>query len=330
MSASQNAGTRRLGLLARHGRPGTVELLGAAARREGLQGMDAEPTRVGRERGERRRAADVCDPGSGRDGRGDLADGAVGHAQQDEIRTRARHLDVPLQQARRDGAADASTAQDVDARESSAGAARRVLDRHAHDRTSVLPAPRSVKAPGRIIPGMLRPFRGVLPVVDPSAYVDASAQVIGQVTVGRESSLWMNVVVRGDVHWIRIGRRTNLQDGTIVHVMRETNPTSIGDEVTIGHGAIVHGCTIQDRCLIGMGAIVLNGVVVGEDSIVAAGSLVPERMEIAARSLVMGSPARVQPGADRRRGRVDSRLRGSLRHLSPGLPDEVTLSTRSP
>ncbi len=141
---------------------------------------------------------------------------------------------------------------------------------------------------------MLRPFRGVLPVVDPSAYVDASAQVIGQVTVGRESSLWMNVVVRGDVHWIRIGRRTNLQDGTIVHVMRETNPTSIGDEVTIGHGAIVHGCTIQDRCLIGMGAIVLNGVVVGEDSIVAAGSLVPERMEIAARSLVMGSPARVR------------------------------------
>ena len=141
---------------------------------------------------------------------------------------------------------------------------------------------------------MLRPFRGVLPVVDPSAYVDASAQVIGQVTVGRESSLWMNVVVRGDVHWIRIGRRTNLQDGTIVHVMRETNPTSIGDEVTIGHGAIVHGCTIQDRCLIGMGAIVLNGVVVGEDSIVAAGSLVPERMEIPARSLVMGSPARVR------------------------------------
>jgi gamma-carbonic anhydrase len=141
---------------------------------------------------------------------------------------------------------------------------------------------------------MLRPFRGVLPAVDPSAYVDASAQVIGQVTVGRESSLWMNVVVRGDVHWIRIGRRTNLQDGTIVHVMRETNPTSIGDEVTIGHGAIVHGCTIQDRCLIGMGAIVLNGVVVGEDSIVAAGSLVPERMEIPARSLVMGSPARVR------------------------------------
>jgi carbonic anhydrase/acetyltransferase-like protein (isoleucine patch superfamily) len=141
---------------------------------------------------------------------------------------------------------------------------------------------------------MIREFRGRTPVVPASAFVDASAQVIGDVTLGEESSLWMNVVVRGDVHWIRIGRRTNLQDGTIVHVMRGTHPTTIGDEVTIGHGVLVHGCTIEQRCLIGMGAIVLNGAVIGAESIVAAGSLVPEGMIVPPRSLVMGSPARVR------------------------------------
>jgi gamma-carbonic anhydrase len=143
---------------------------------------------------------------------------------------------------------------------------------------------------------MLRPFRGVLPTVDPTAYVDESAQVIGDVHIGAESSIWMNVVIRGDVHWIRIGARTNVQDGTIVHVQGRTHPTTIGDEVTIGHGAIVHGCTIEDRCLIGMGAILLNGVRVGAESIVAAGSLVPENFQIPPRSLVMGAPAKVKRG----------------------------------
>ena len=140
---------------------------------------------------------------------------------------------------------------------------------------------------------MLRPFRGVLPKVDPTAYVDESAQVIGDVHIGAESSVWMNVVIRGDVHWIRIGARTNVQDGTIVHVQGQTHPATIGDEVTIGHGAIIHGCTIEDRCLIGMGAILLNGVRVGSESIVAAGSLLPENFKVPPRSLVMGSPARV-------------------------------------
>jgi len=133
-----------------------------------------------------------------------------------------------------------------------------------------------------------------MPQVAASAFVDESAQVIGEVTVGEESSLWMNVVVRGDVHWIRIGDRSNLQDGTIVHVMRGSHPTLIGDEVTIGHAAVIHGCTIQPRCLIGMGAIVLNGADIGADSIVAAGALVPEGLRIAPRSLVMGTPARVR------------------------------------
>jgi carbonic anhydrase/acetyltransferase-like protein (isoleucine patch superfamily) len=141
---------------------------------------------------------------------------------------------------------------------------------------------------------MLRPYRGRTPVVDPSAYVDVSAQVIGDVTIGAESSVWMNVVIRGDVNVIRIGARTNIQDGSVVHVMHDTHPTRIGDDVTVGHGALVHGCTVHDRVLVGMGAILLNGAVVGEDSIVAAGSLVTEGTEIPPRSMVMGRPARVK------------------------------------
>src|SRR5215204_5086317 len=107
---------------------------------------------------------------------------------------------------------------------------------------------------------MLRSFKHTSPTVDRSAYVDQSAQVIGDVHIGAESSVWMNVVIRGDVNHIRIGARTNIQDGTIVHVMRDTHPTVIGDEVTVGHSAVVHGTTIEDRVLIGMAAILLNGV----------------------------------------------------------------------
>jgi carbonic anhydrase/acetyltransferase-like protein (isoleucine patch superfamily) len=141
---------------------------------------------------------------------------------------------------------------------------------------------------------VLRPYRGQLPRVHASAFVDESAQVIGDVEIGEESSVWMCAVVRGDVHWIRIGRRTNIQDGTIVHVMNGTHPTRIGDDVTIGHAAVVHGCTIEDRCLIGMGAILLNGAHIGAQSIVAAGAIVTEEMKIPPRSLVMGQPAKVK------------------------------------
>jgi carbonic anhydrase/acetyltransferase-like protein (isoleucine patch superfamily) len=141
---------------------------------------------------------------------------------------------------------------------------------------------------------MLRPYRGTLPRVHPTAYIDDSAQVIGDVEIGEESSIWMAVVIRGDVHRIRIGRRSNIQDGTVVHVMKETHATTIGDDVTIGHAAVVHGCTIADRCLIGMGAILLNGATVGSGSIVAAGSLLVEDMQVPERSLVMGSPAKVK------------------------------------
>jgi carbonic anhydrase/acetyltransferase-like protein (isoleucine patch superfamily) len=141
---------------------------------------------------------------------------------------------------------------------------------------------------------MIRPHRGRLPRVHPTAYIDDSAQVIGDVEIGEESSVWMAVVIRGDVHRIRIGQRSNVQDGTVVHVMKDTHATTIGHDVTIGHAALIHGCTIEDRCLIGMGAILLNGAVIGSGSIVAAGSLVVENMQVPPRSLVMGSPAKVK------------------------------------
>jgi carbonic anhydrase/acetyltransferase-like protein (isoleucine patch superfamily) len=145
---------------------------------------------------------------------------------------------------------------------------------------------------------MQRPHRGRFPRVHPSAFIDDSAQVIGDVEIGEESSVWMMVVIRGDVHRIRIGRRSNVQDGTIVHVMKDTHPTMIGDNVTIGHAAVVHGCTIEDRCLVGMRAIILNGARIGTESIVAAGSLVPEGMVVPARSLVMGTPAKIKRSLD--------------------------------
>jgi len=141
---------------------------------------------------------------------------------------------------------------------------------------------------------VIRPFKSIWPVVDPTAYVDQSAQVIGDVTLGPESSVWMNVVIRGDVHHIRIGARTNIQDLTLIHVMRDAHPTVIGDEVTVGHSAVIHGTTIEDRVLIGMGAVLLNGVNVGHDSIVAAGTLITEGTVIPPRSLVMGRPGKVK------------------------------------
>jgi carbonic anhydrase/acetyltransferase-like protein (isoleucine patch superfamily) len=141
---------------------------------------------------------------------------------------------------------------------------------------------------------VLRPYRGQLPRVDPTAFVDDSAQVIGDVEIGAESSVWMCAVLRGDVNRIRVGRRTNVQDGTIVHVMNATHPTTIGDEVTVGHAAVVHGCTIENQCLIGMGAILLNGSHIGAGSIVAAGTLITENMTVPPKSLVMGSPGKVK------------------------------------
>ena len=131
------------------------------------------------------------------------------------------------------------------------------------------------------------------PEIDKDAVVASRAVVRGDVTVGKDSSIWYNAVVRGDVQSIAIGEGTNIQDGAILHVDREY-PLCIGDKVTVGHGAILHGCTVEDYALIGMGAIVMNGAVVGKGSIVAAGALVPQNTVIPAGSLAMGNPAKIR------------------------------------
>ncbi|MGB6265097.1 MAG: gamma carbonic anhydrase family protein [Candidatus Acidiferrales bacterium] len=139
---------------------------------------------------------------------------------------------------------------------------------------------------------LLRTYRGRAPTIPASAYVDPQAVLIGDVTLGEQSSVWPCVVIRGDVNYIRIGARTNIQDGSVLHVMRDTHPLILGDDVTIGHGVVLHGCTIESRCLIGMGTIILNGAKIGAGSIVAAGTLVPEGTQIAPGSLFMGHPGK--------------------------------------
>lgn len=139
---------------------------------------------------------------------------------------------------------------------------------------------------------MLRSYKGISPKLGARVYVDESAQVIGDVELGDHASVWMCAVLRGDVHTIRVGAYTNIQDNCVVHVFKELYPTVIADHVTVGHSATIHGCRIDSYCLIGMGATILNKAHVGEESIVAAGTLVPEGMVIPPRSLVMGTPAK--------------------------------------
>lgn len=141
---------------------------------------------------------------------------------------------------------------------------------------------------------MIRPYQGITPTIPNSCYVDLSAQVLGDVVLGEQSSIWMNAVVRGDVHHIRIGSNTNIQDCAVLHGMRHLYPVIVGDWVTIGHNATVHGCVIEDACLIGMGATILNNARIGEGSIIAAGSVIPENTVIPPRSLVAGVPGKVR------------------------------------
>lgn len=142
---------------------------------------------------------------------------------------------------------------------------------------------------------MLGEIDGRRPRLDPdTAFIAPTAVVIGDVHVGAGSSVWYGTVIRGDVHWIRIGRDTNIQDQCTLHVSSGTHPTEVGDEVTVGHRAVVHGCTIGPRCLVGIGAIVLDGAQVGEGSVIAAGALVTPRTRIPPGSLVVGAPARVK------------------------------------
>jgi carbonic anhydrase/acetyltransferase-like protein (isoleucine patch superfamily) len=139
---------------------------------------------------------------------------------------------------------------------------------------------------------MIAPLGDRVPRIDPTAYVVDSAIVVGDVVIGPESSLWFHTVVRGDVERVRIGARTNVQDNATVHVSRDRWPTLVGDGVTVGHAAVLHGCTVADYCLVGIGAIVLDGVAIGTECLVGAGAVVTPRTDIPPRSLVLGSPAR--------------------------------------
>ena len=139
---------------------------------------------------------------------------------------------------------------------------------------------------------MILEFLGKFPSIHKSAYIVDSADIIGDVVIGEESSVWFNVTIRGDVNKIRIGDRSNVQDNVCIHVMNQTGPTIIGDEVTIGHGAVVHGCTINDRVLIGINATILDKAVIESDVIIAAGTLVPPNKTLESGYLYMGSPAK--------------------------------------
>jgi carbonic anhydrase/acetyltransferase-like protein (isoleucine patch superfamily) len=147
---------------------------------------------------------------------------------------------------------------------------------------------------------MLLQFQGWTPKLDKNAWVAESASVIGRTTMGKDSAVWFGCVVRGDVHYITIGDRTNIQDLSMIHVTHhknhdesDGNPTIIGNDVTVGHRVMLHGCTIEDACLIGMSATILDGAIIGKESIVGAGSLVTKNKKFPPRSLIMGSPAKV-------------------------------------
>ncbi len=147
---------------------------------------------------------------------------------------------------------------------------------------------------------MLLKFKKWFPKIKKSTWIAPSADVIGNVKIGKDSSIWFGTVIRGDVHKIRIGKRTSIQDLSMVHVthykkedMSDGNPTIIGDDVTIGHKVMLHGCTIENGCLIGMSATILDGAVIGEGSIVGAHSLVTQNKIFPPHSLIIGSPAKV-------------------------------------
>jgi carbonic anhydrase/acetyltransferase-like protein (isoleucine patch superfamily) len=141
---------------------------------------------------------------------------------------------------------------------------------------------------------LIRAHRGKTPQIAASAYVDPQSVIIGNVVIGEDSGVWPCAVIRGDCHSIRIGARTNLQDGSICHADFPDYPLTVGDDVTVGHSAILHGCTIESHCLIGMGSVIMNGAKIGSGSIIAAGTLITENVEIPPGSLVMGAPGKVR------------------------------------
>ena len=141
---------------------------------------------------------------------------------------------------------------------------------------------------------MIRTFQGITPTIPKSCFIEDTGMVIGDVVMGEQCSVWFHAVIRGDVHYIRLGERTNVQDLCMLHVTHDTHPLIIGSDVTIGHHVVLHGCTIKDRVLVGMGAIIMDGAVIGEDSVVGAGALITEGIVVPPKSLVLGSPAKVR------------------------------------
>ncbi|HIG50999.1 MAG TPA: gamma carbonic anhydrase family protein [Candidatus Marinimicrobia bacterium] len=140
---------------------------------------------------------------------------------------------------------------------------------------------------------MIKYFENKQPHLGENVYISETAMVIGDITLGDEVNIWFGAVLRGDMHYIKIGNRTNIQDNSVVHVTTGVSPTNIGNGVTVGHGAIIHGCTIEDDCLIGMGAILMDDAVIGSGSLIGAGALIPPNMKIPKNSLVVGSPGKV-------------------------------------
>jgi carbonic anhydrase/acetyltransferase-like protein (isoleucine patch superfamily) len=140
----------------------------------------------------------------------------------------------------------------------------------------------------------IRSFKGITPRIDPTAFIELSAQVIGDVELGRDSSIWFNTVVRGDVNAIRIGARTNVQDLCMIHVLKDRYATTVGDDVTVGHHVVLHGCRIGNRVLVGMGAVLMDDVEVGDDCVIAAGALLTPGTRIPSGHLAVGSPAKVK------------------------------------
>ena len=141
---------------------------------------------------------------------------------------------------------------------------------------------------------MVRSYQGKTPVIPASCYVDPSAQVIGDVVLGEQASIWMNAVVRGDVNSIRIGAKSNVQDCAVLHGMRHVYPVIVGEMVPIGHNVTVHGCVLEDAVLVGIGATILNNARIGEGSIIAAGAVIPEQTVIPPNSLVAGVPGKIR------------------------------------
>jgi carbonic anhydrase/acetyltransferase-like protein (isoleucine patch superfamily) len=139
---------------------------------------------------------------------------------------------------------------------------------------------------------MIRSFKGITPTIPASCYVDESAQIVGDVVLGEHASVWMNAVIRGDVYAIRVGSNSNIQDCCVLHGMKNTYGVTVGEYVTVGHSVTLHGCVVEDRCLIGMGSVILNGAKIGTGSIIAAGTLIPERAVVEPGSLWMGSPGK--------------------------------------